>query len=164
MTLPFSDTEFEAVIANHMLYHVPAPGKAIRDIRRVLRPGGTLYATTNGSDHLKEIPSLLAEYDSQIDCPLNETATQFCLTNGAGLLQEHFSDVILMRYPDSLRITEAEALTGYILSLHGVGNVAERLSGDAQRELCNFLGDRISRDGAITVTKESGMFIAGHKK
>ncbi len=40
--LPFPDRTFGAAIALHMLYHVPEPADAIADIRRVLRPGGTL--------------------------------------------------------------------------------------------------------------------------
>jgi SAM-dependent methyltransferase len=33
---------FDAVIANHMLYHVPDRARALTEIRRVLRPGGRL--------------------------------------------------------------------------------------------------------------------------
>src|SRR5439155_6255128 len=46
--VPFAPASFDAVIANHMLYHVPDRAKALNEIRRVLRPGGRLYAATNG--------------------------------------------------------------------------------------------------------------------
>ena len=36
------DQTFDAVIANHMRYHVPDRPKAIAEMRRVLKPGGTL--------------------------------------------------------------------------------------------------------------------------
>ncbi len=44
--LPFEDGAFDAVIANHMLYHVPDRPRAFSEIARVLRDGGTLYAAT----------------------------------------------------------------------------------------------------------------------
>src|SRR5262249_18967309 len=53
--LPFQVAEFDGVIANHMLYHVPDRARAFSEIRRVLRPGGRFYAATNGEAHLQEI-------------------------------------------------------------------------------------------------------------
>ncbi len=47
-SIPFEDETFDAVIANHMLYHVPDRPKAIAEIKRVLKPGGRLIATTIG--------------------------------------------------------------------------------------------------------------------
>ena len=35
--IPFEDETFDAVIANHMLYHVPDKPKAIAEIKRVLK-------------------------------------------------------------------------------------------------------------------------------
>ena len=36
-SIPFEDETFDAVIANHMLYHVPDRGKALAEIKRVLK-------------------------------------------------------------------------------------------------------------------------------
>ena len=38
--LPFADASFDAVIANHMLYHVDDPAAVVHEFDRVLRPGG----------------------------------------------------------------------------------------------------------------------------
>ena len=37
--IPLADSTLDAVIANHMLYHVPDRAKALSEIHRVLRPG-----------------------------------------------------------------------------------------------------------------------------
>ena len=51
--IPFPTGYFDGVIANHMLYHVPDLGKAMAEIRRVLKPGGVLFAATNGLRHMR---------------------------------------------------------------------------------------------------------------
>jgi ArsR family transcriptional regulator len=40
--LPLSDGEVDTVVANMVLHHVPEPARALLEIRRVLRPGGTV--------------------------------------------------------------------------------------------------------------------------
>jgi SAM-dependent methyltransferase len=42
--LPFADASFDAVLARHVLEHLPEPADTIAELRRVLRPGGTLIA------------------------------------------------------------------------------------------------------------------------
>ena len=58
--LPFGDSSFDAVIAHHMLYHVPDRPRALAEIGRVLEPAGCLYAATNGAQNLLEIDELVA--------------------------------------------------------------------------------------------------------
>src|SRR5213078_1465545 len=38
--LPFADGQFDAVYSQIVLYRLPDPGRALREIRRVLAPGG----------------------------------------------------------------------------------------------------------------------------
>lgn len=45
---PFADGQFSAVVALHLVEHLPDPPDAIRQVARVLRPGGLfLFATPN---------------------------------------------------------------------------------------------------------------------
>ena len=53
--LPFEDDSFDVVYAGWMLYHVRDLDRALGEIRRVLRPGGTFVAVTNGDDSLADL-------------------------------------------------------------------------------------------------------------
>jgi SAM-dependent methyltransferase len=44
--LPFPDESFDGVIAKDLLEHVPDPAHVVREIRRVLRPGGVVFASS----------------------------------------------------------------------------------------------------------------------
>jgi SAM-dependent methyltransferase len=43
--MPFADASFGSVVCTEVLEHVPHPDQALREIRRVLRPGGTLIGS-----------------------------------------------------------------------------------------------------------------------
>ncbi|QCW50820.1 methyltransferase domain-containing protein [Nocardioides dongxiaopingii] len=45
LELPFADDEFDRVVASEVLEHIPDDTQAVRELVRVLRPGGTLAVT-----------------------------------------------------------------------------------------------------------------------
>jgi SAM-dependent methyltransferase len=44
--LPFADGSFDAVVLKDVLEHLRAPVGLVREVRRVLRPGGTVFASS----------------------------------------------------------------------------------------------------------------------
>lgn len=116
--LPFPDGAFDVAIANHMLYHVPEPAKAIAELQRVLRPGGLLVAATNGSGHLHQVVALARELQGLAGVTLmGVEPLSFTCESGEALLGASFARVELRRQNDQLVITDAAALLDYLRSL-----------------------------------------------
>jgi SAM-dependent methyltransferase len=61
MDMPFRDGIFDCVVAAWMLYHAPDLDRALRELRRVLRPDGRLVAATSSDRNLYEIWELVGE-------------------------------------------------------------------------------------------------------
>ena len=159
-SLPFENGSFDAVIANHMLYHVGDLDRGLREIRRVLRPGGRLYASTNG-DGMQELRELVRPLAPDLPFVRNDNGKAFGLENGAVSLGRHFTDVEVHRFEDSLEVTETEPLLAYVLSVRGA---KETLSAAAMVELRRQIDERIASAGTFHVTKSQGMFTATRKE
>ena len=158
--IPLPDASFDAVIANHMLYHVPDRARALHEIARVLRPGGRLFASTIGENQNHEMYELISDFLGQrVNSP--SQTWPFTLQNGAPQLAEIFAEVTRIDYDDDLRVTEVEPLIAYVFSMGGFIDLAVL---EARRaEFAAFLAGRMAEDGgAIHISKESGLFIA-HK-
>lgn len=153
-SIPFEEETFDAVIANHMLYHVPDRQKALEEIGYVLKAGGYLFATTIGKNHLKEISNWIRQVNPGTD--FVSFGSSFTLDNGFEQLEQFFSQVTLSRYPDSLRVTEVKPIIAFIRSTISAAEAAEvelvRLENELEREL--------QEKGKIFIQKDSGLFEA----
>jgi ubiquinone/menaquinone biosynthesis C-methylase UbiE len=154
-SIPCDDGTFDAVIANHMLYHVPVRARAIGEIRRVLRSGGCAYIATNGDAHLQELHDLVARFDANLEFGWSKRAhEQFSLDNGGDEVRRRFDNAIMRRYDDALRVTDAEPLVDYILSMSTATAAQSR-----RLDLMYFIEDELASRGTIYITKDAGMFI-----
>ncbi len=153
-SIPFPDETFDIVIANHMLFHLPDRPKGLAQIKRVLKPGGYLIATTVGDQHLAEIINWLRNVSPDTD--LEPFGNPFTLDNGLEQLKPFFSQVEILRYDDDLRVTEVEPLIAFIQSTYR----AKELSDSALTELRQELEILLESQGEIFLTKDSGLLKA----
>ena len=157
--LPFEAGAFDAVIANHMLYHVPDRPRAFTEIRRALKPGGQLYAATNGERHMMELWQLLEPYIPDCYARALAAAGGFLLENGAAQLEAGgFVNATLYNRPDALEITEVEPLIAYIQSSNTLMNHAWT---EAELDAIHAeVTARIAAGGTFHVSKVAGLFMA----
>lgn len=153
-SIPFNDHEFDLVIANHMLYHVPDRNKAFTEIHRVLKLGGRFYTSTNGKNHLIELEKLPKSNDPQLSGWNKLFAEAFSLENGSSQLEKYFTNIVMDRYPDSLLITDANLLADYILSSR-----VDIPSGQKD-SFAEFIKCTLDNNGGkLQVTKDVGIFM-----
>ena len=142
--LPFPAGSFDAVLANHMLYHVADRPRAFAEIRRVLVAGGAFHASTVGRGHLGELVALVPGWDH------GRYAEAFGLETGAEQLQPFFADIRVQRFEDGLAVTDAEPVLAYIRS-------SERYHGEDLTGARKTVEKAIARHGAFSVAKRQGV-------
>jgi SAM-dependent methyltransferase len=117
--LPLRDQSVDVAMAMHMLYHVPDAGAAIRELRRVTRPGGTVLASTSSPAHLAEIDELMgAAISRRLDRPFRALpAHSFTTQTGTAMLSREFSSVTLRTSDVPLSIPVAQPVVAYVASI-----------------------------------------------
>ena len=110
--LSLPNGSFDCVVAAWMLFHVPDLDLGVREIARVLRPGGRLIAATNGPGHLKEFHDLLGTHP---------VGSDFDGENGELVLRGHFSSVERREAYGYLIFPSREVAQGYIDAAITVG-------------------------------------------
>jgi ubiquinone/menaquinone biosynthesis C-methylase UbiE len=147
--LPFPAESFDAVIANHMLFHVPDRVRALSELARVLRSGGRFTATTVGRGHLQELRELVPVREGI----WSKTFERFTIETASQELAPFFVDVRVEPYPDALVVTESEPLVEFLRSR---GDVDAEALASARSEI----EDVISRAGSFRVTKATARICA----
>jgi SAM-dependent methyltransferase len=154
--LPFPDQSFDAVIANHMLYHVPDLDKALGEFARVLKNSGTLYTATNGQRHLAEIDALMSAVEPGTYWRSREKLG-FSLDEGETDLSKHFGAITAHDFPDEFRITQTAPLLEYIES-------SSPLTDEFRTALQKHIQSKIQENGHVYIGKQAGLFISRQPK
>lgn len=156
-SIPFEEESFDVVIANHMLYHVPNINKALKEINRVLKSQGILFASTVGKNHMKEIREIISTFDIyNLTSESWEITDSFQLENGLKIVSEYFNMVELKRYKDNLKVTDPVYILDYIFSMPGNNKV--NLSSKDLKKIYDYLEDNIKEKENIYITKDTGYF------
>jgi SAM-dependent methyltransferase len=151
--IPIMDNTIDAIIANHMLYHIQDKNVALSEIKRILKPNGKLYSSTNGKNNMKELTEIVIKVNP--DLVWWNTTNTFTLDEGSSLLGNWFSTVELRKYKDSLLISDPDELITYILS--GRGKILEKDISQFRKIIVNEIDQH---GGELRITKDTGTFIA----
>lgn len=135
--VPFPDGSFDVVVAAWMLYHVTDLDRALAQIRRVLRPGGRLVATTNYADHLHEMFALV---------DITTWPLPFSGENGEEILGRVFARVERRPADGTVTLRDADAIRRYLGSMM-------RFSG--------YVDEVPELDQPLVVRRRPVIFVAG---
>ncbi len=163
--LPFPGAAFDVALAAHMLYHVEDRATAARELRRVLAPGGTCIAVTNGAGHLASLRELVEGVvgTSTPGWRMSGWSTGvFSLENGAAQMGAAFPDVRCARpaSPGRVIVHDPVVVAGYVASLadHYQGEVSCPWA-EVVEQVRLEVGHLIERDGAFITSGDVGVLI-----
>lgn len=151
--LPFAREQFDVVVANHMLYHVPDPRLGVSEMARVVGPDGMAVVATNGPSHLRELWEIR---DEVFGDDLVRWFTVFGIDNGGDMLRDHFAEVTWHPYDDHLVCRDPDDVLTFLHSCPpGETASAEQLAHLAEVVIGRFA----QGNGVLEVSKETGVFI-----
>lgn len=118
--LPFEDNSFDVVVANWMLYHVPDLDRGLQEIKRVLKPGGAIIASTLAPDTLREVWELVGGDEGLLNL-------KFDTVTGRDFLNAHFEDIEQHNISGTVVFPDRDAVMRYIEATLTRQHLAEKL-------------------------------------
>lgn len=155
--LPFDAGTFDAVLALQMLYHVPNRARALAECRRVVRPDGTLYATTGSEANARPLFELMS---AAADGPVSSLPGAFTAENGREQLLGQFDRVERRLFENEVVVDDPDAVVAYALSLPLDAPELSAFEPDDADRLRERVAARIARDGAVRWRKDMALFVA----
>lgn len=117
--LPLRDESTDVTLAMHMLYHVPDPSAAVRELRRVTRDGGQVLVVLNDYDHLRELKQAVAAALRDIsgaDRAVEEQFDRLHIDEGTELLAAEFRRISRRDFIGELLVPVPGPVEDYVRS------------------------------------------------
>ncbi|WP_280479473.1 class I SAM-dependent methyltransferase [Nocardia cyriacigeorgica] len=117
-TLPFADDEFDAVTARHMLYHVPDPHQALRELRRITRGGGRVAVSVNHPATCARTRQLVIDRAAEYGLsPAVDMVNEVDSTTLPKMMSTVFGDVRIHQHDNALVFDTPETLIRFAEAL-----------------------------------------------
>ncbi len=150
--LPLPDAVCDRVACNHVLYHVPDQAKAMRELRRVARPGGRVVMATNGArnnERMYEVARLAASDLGRTD--RFPRWSPFRLED-VDRVRAVFPNVLVDIFENAFRFPEAEPALRYWRSM--------RDDPELEAAMRPRIDEIIRAEGSFRVPLVAGCFVA----
>lgn len=157
--LPLADRVADVTLAMHMLYHVPDRRAAVREFRRITRPGGQLLVMLNGADHLHELRLLVDAAAADVGLSAGSTAAEcqtvltVTLDEGADLLAGAFGSVRRHDLEAELLLPDLQPVIEYVASMR----LTQSLPDPGRFVAAVAAGVRFGPDGLFRIRTHCGL-------
>ncbi|MET9020255.1 class I SAM-dependent methyltransferase [Actinopolymorpha sp. NPDC004070] len=165
--LPFAGGSVGAALAMHMLYYAAEPANAVRELRRVLRPGGRLVASTNAAGDKPQWARLWTDTLRDLGVtdppPYDRGDSRFDLEIGTALVREVFGAVEVHDHRYEIAVPGAGPVLAYLHSTRGQRTRAlpKGLTwADFRSAASDRIRAEIDRAGAFVLTGHTGILTA----
>lgn len=164
--LPFRDSTFDTTLSIHMLYHVPDIARAVSELRRVTRPGGTVLVVTNGADHQRSLRDtfdrIVQNLTGSTAEPVLSTARRFRLEEGVEILGQAFHHVERDDFNAEIEVPSAGPVIDYMESIRSFHEHKLQKPVTWEQVMTLFeeeVKKEIVRSGCFRTSNRSGVFI-----
>jgi SAM-dependent methyltransferase len=162
--LPLRGATFERVMANHMLYHVPDIELALREIRRVLKPGGRAVLATNAAGNYAALDELHREAASAHGFTATVADSSRFTLDDLPLVQSVFPNARMVERRDALVFRDTGPVVRFYATYH-IDDIEARPADGSHRpllmaEMERLVSQIIEREGVLRIPKTAGCFVA----
>jgi SAM-dependent methyltransferase len=163
--LPLPDRSADAVLAMHMLYHVPDIDTAIDEADRVLKPGGVLIASTNSATDKQELDRLWTRAAGEVlgvpEGPARiSLSARFTLEQASARLGRRFSRIRTVQLPGVISVADPEPVVAHLASYRAWADHLGVPFQDTLRRAERIVADTIAAEGAFLIQCLGGILIA----
>ncbi len=150
--LPLPDSMCDRAACNHVLYHVPDQAMAMRELRRVLRPGGRVVMATNGAHNNERMYELARLAASDLGRTDTFPRTSPFRLEDVERVRAIFPDVYVEIFESAFQFPEAEPALRYWRSM--------RDDPELEAAMRPRIDEIIRAEGSFRVPLVAGCFVA----
>jgi ubiquinone/menaquinone biosynthesis C-methylase UbiE len=150
--IPLPDAICDRAVCNHVLYHVPDQRLAMRELRRIVRPGGRVVIATNGAQNNARMYEIARLAASDLGSPDTLTHSSPFKLEDVERVREIFPDVRVEIFHSAFRFPEAEPALRYWRSM--------RDDPELETAMRPRIDEIIRAEGVFRVPQVAGCFVA----
>ncbi|WP_433446026.1 class I SAM-dependent methyltransferase [Streptomyces sp. CA-142005] len=162
--LPLATQSADAVLALHMLYHVPDIPQAVRELSRVVARDGLVIASTNSDRDKAELDDLWQRAAGDVlgtgRGPARVSlSARFSLEKAPAFLGEEFGRVETIELPGTITVRDAEPVVAHMASYQAWADQHDVPFEATIERARTILNEHIARHGAFEIHCRGGILV-----
>ncbi|WP_432146716.1 class I SAM-dependent methyltransferase [Streptomyces sp. bgisy084] len=162
--LPLASNSVEGALALHMLYHVGDIPTAVRELARVVKPGGVMIASTNSTRDKAELDHLWERSAGDVlgvdKGPARiSLSARFSLEQASGLLGAAFDKVEKIELPGTIAVRSPEPVVAHMNSYRAWADQHAVPFDETVARAREIVSEHIERHGAFEIGCLGGMLV-----